>query len=228
MWMSGGLYHSVWVDECLVSLEAWMAVCLSISLMLKLLSWYDGHSTNPSFPSRALRSEKHTGVPQRRSRGEILYLSWTERQTGELMPHKWDQEWLWEIWWCICLTLGLDSVTDSSSISCSLPREIHGWDSGVFGMIISSSSSSSCFICSSSSACTEGYKHNWTLVNIYLSISIYPSVCLSRLGYISKIWIWWKTDSLHVKKNTSKVFFVLILMLRAYSQWKSKISISKY
>lgn len=60
-----------------------MAVCLSICLMLKLLSSYDRHSTYPSFPSRALRSEKHTGAPQCRIRGEILYLSWTDRETGE-------------------------------------------------------------------------------------------------------------------------------------------------
>ncbi len=34
-------------------------------------------------------------------------------------------------------------------------------------------------------------------------------------------------DSLHVKYNISKVFFVLILMIRAYSSWKSKIQYLK-
>lgn len=70
------------------------------------------------------------------------------------------------------LTLGLDSVTDSSSISCSLPREIHGWDSGVFGTIMSSSSSSS--TSSSSSPCTGDYKHN--LYKKKLKSQNYPSI----------------------------------------------------
>lgn len=168
------LYHSVWVDECLVSPEAWTAVCLSICLMLKLLSSYDGHSTYPSFPSRALRSEKHTGAPQCRIRGEILYLSWTDRQTER---HRWakaqtqhEDDMMSAL--KASLTLGLDSVTDSSSISCSLPREIHGWDSGVFGTIMSSSSSSS--TSSSSSPCTGDYKHN--LYKKKLKSQNYPSI----------------------------------------------------
>ena len=39
-------------------------------------------------------------------------------------------------------TLGLDSVTVSSSISLSLPRDTHGWGTGVVGITMSSSSSS--------------------------------------------------------------------------------------
>lgn len=104
-------------------------------------------------------------TPERRSAAsEERSYTWAgqtdrERETGELKL-KHNLKMMLEIMSALkaSLTLGLDSVTDSSSISCSLPREIHGWDSGVFGTIMSSSSSSS--TSSSSSPCTGDYKHN--------------------------------------------------------------------
>ncbi len=68
-------------------------------------------------------------------------------------------------------------------------------------------------------------------VCMYVQVHLNKLECREKVfscNLFQKVKLSYILDSLHVLLYISKVFFVLILMISAYSSWKSKISISKY
>ena len=128
---------------------------LSSSFFSKLnpSSSNEGHSTKPSFASDTFRSPKVTGTPNSRLFLEILNLTWREntyRKVYEVTLK--DKFYLKNFPF---LTLGLFSITFSSSTSTSLPSDCHGC--GVLGNFLSVRIRSSPSPSSASPSCASSW-----------------------------------------------------------------------